>query len=131
MRYLTRSFVLGALGRMKEVEQFVGPITLAGVRGIRWVAVWPWQDGYNVSVHDVQDLDDEHDHDLCVFPPLDAQYEDDTGYGRVIGHVQDPAEALELAERDTGASPERWVNHGVAGEDYADFVLARRAQHQP
>ncbi|MEU5724833.1 hypothetical protein ABZ783_23815 [Micromonospora sp. NPDC047738] len=131
MRYLTRSFVLGALGRRKEVEQFVGPITLGGVRGIRWVSVWPWQGGYNVSVHDVQDLDDEHYNDLSVFPSLAPEDEDDTGYGRVIGHVHDPAEALELAERDTGASPDRWVNHGVAGEDYADFVSARRAQRRP
>ncbi|MER7588927.1 hypothetical protein ABTW72_15475 [Micromonospora sp. NPDC127501] len=131
MRYLTRPFILGALGRRKGVEQFVGAITLAGVRGIRLVAVWPWQDGYNVSVHDLQDLDDEHCRDLLVFPPLDPEDEDDTGYGHVIDHVQDPAEALELAERDTGASPDRWVNHGVAGEDYADFVVARRAQHRP
>ncbi|MFJ8580537.1 hypothetical protein [Micromonospora sp. NPDC093277] len=132
MRHLRRLFVLAALGRKKEVEQFVGPITLAGVRGIGWVSVWPWQDGYNVSVHDVQDLDDEQYGDLSVFPPLDPEDEDEdeTGYGRVIGHVQDPTEALELAERSTGASPDLWVNHGVAGEDYADYVLARRAQHQ-
>jgi hypothetical protein len=82
MPYLTRSFVLGALGRRKGVEQFVGPVTLAGVRGIRWVSVWPWQDGYNVSVHDVRDLDDEHYRDMSVFPPLDAEDEDDTGSGR-------------------------------------------------
>ncbi|WP_430501285.1 hypothetical protein ACQRWP_06780 [Micromonospora trifolii] len=131
MRHLTRPFVLGALARRKGVEQFVGPITLGRERGIRWVAVWPWQDGYNVSVHDVQDLDDEDYHDLSVFPPLDPEDEDDTGYGRAIGHFQDPAEALWLAEQDTGANPNRWVNHGVAGDDYADFVLARRAQQQP
>ncbi|SBT40511.1 hypothetical protein [Micromonospora auratinigra] len=131
MRYLTRSFVLGALGRRKGVEQFVGPLTHTGVRGIRWVAVWPWQDGYHVSVHDVQDLDNEHCRDLSVFPPLNPEDEDDTGYGRVIGHLHDPAEALELAERTTGVSPHRWVNDGVAGEVYADFVLARQARNKP
>ncbi|MGW2625324.1 hypothetical protein [Micromonospora taraxaci] len=131
MRHLTRPFVLGVLSRRKGVEQFVGAVTLAGVTGIRWVAVWPWQDSYNVSVHDVQDLDDEHYRDLSVLPPLDPEDEDDASYGRVIGQAQDPAEALELAERDTGAAPDRWVNHGVAGEDYGDFVLARRALHRP
>ncbi|MGA4732163.1 hypothetical protein ACPB67_32560 [Micromonospora taraxaci] len=85
--------------------------------------------GYNVSVHDVQDLDDEHRRDLSVLPPLNPESEDDSFPGRVVGHVQDPIEALVLAERVTGASPERWVNQGVAGEDYADFVLTRRGQH--
>lgn len=127
MRYLTRSFLLGALRRRKEVEQFLGPVSMAGVEGIRWVAIWPWQEGYNVSVHDVQDLDDEHRRDLSVLPPLDSESEDDSFPGRVIGRVQDPIEALELAERVHGASPDRWVNQGVAGEDYADFLLTRRA----
>ncbi|RZU76091.1 hypothetical protein EV384_4698 [Micromonospora kangleipakensis] len=127
MRYLSRSFLLGTLQRRKEVEQFLGPITLKGIEGIRWVSIWPWHDGYNLSVHDVQDLDDENSRDLSVFPPLDPEGENDPGPGRVIGHVQDPAEALELAERTTGASPHRWVNHGVAGEDYADFVRARNS----
>ncbi|RZU75022.1 hypothetical protein EV384_3537 [Micromonospora kangleipakensis] len=131
MRYLTRSFALGALGRRKEVEQFIGPITVAGIPGVRWVSVWPWQQGYNVPVHDVQELDDEHYRDLDTFPPLDPEGEDDTSSGRLIGHVEDAAEALELAERATGASPHRWANHGVAGEDYADFVLTRRGQQQP
>ncbi|MGC4755276.1 hypothetical protein [Micromonospora trifolii] len=129
MRYLTRSFLLGALRRRNEVEQFLGPVTLTGVEGIRWVSIWPCQEGYSVSVHDVQDLDDEHRRDLSVLPPLDPEGEDDSFPGRVIGHAQDPTEALELAERVTRASPDRWVNQGVAGEDYADFVLARRGQH--
>ncbi|MCG5437845.1 hypothetical protein [Micromonospora foliorum] len=127
MRHLSRSFLLDALNRNKEAEQFLGPVVIAGVEGIRWVSIWPWQEGYNVSIHDVQDLDDENRRDLSVFPSLDPDGEDDPGPGRVIGHVEDPAEALDLAERATGASPDRWVNHGVAGEDYADFVRARNS----
>ncbi|WP_433268369.1 hypothetical protein ACQPWR_09120 [Micromonospora vinacea] len=80
-----------------------------------------------MSIHDVEDLNDESCRDLSVFPSLDPGSEDDPGPGRVIGHVQDPAEALELAERTTGALPQRWVNHGVAGEDYADFVRAKNS----
>ena len=128
MRYLSRSFLLGALHRRKDVEQFLGPVTVGSIEGIRWVSIWPWQDGYNVSVHDVQDLDDENCGDLSVFPPLDSEGEDDPGPGRLVGHVQHPTEAIELAERSTGAAPHRWVNHGVAGEDYADFVRARRSR---
>ncbi|NYF56477.1 hypothetical protein [Micromonospora purpureochromogenes] len=60
----------------------------------------------------MQDLDDESCRDPSVFPPLDPEGEDDPGLGRVIGHVQNPADALQLAERTTGASPRRWVNHG-------------------
>ncbi|MEU1249656.1 hypothetical protein [Micromonospora arida] len=127
MRYLSRSFLLGALHRKKEVEQFLGPVVIAGVAGIRWVSIWPWQEGYNVSIHDVQDLDDDNRRDLTVFPSLDPDGEDYPGPDRVIGHVEDPAQALELAERATGASPDRWVNRGVAGEDYADFVRARNS----
>ncbi|MBG6103199.1 hypothetical protein IW249_003613 [Micromonospora vinacea] len=127
MRYLSRSLLLGALRRRKEVEQFLGPVTREGAGGICWVAIWPWQDGYNVSVHDVEDLNDESCRDLSVFPSLDRDREDGPGPGRVIGHVQDPAEALDLAERTTGALPHRWVNHGVAGEDYADFVRAKNS----
>ncbi|MET7671836.1 hypothetical protein [Micromonospora luteifusca] len=131
MRYLTRAFALGTLGRGKEVEQFIGPVSVAGSPGVRWVSVWPWQQGYSVSVHDVQDLDDERYRDLSTFPPLDPEDDDETGSGRVVGHVASAAEALKLAEGATGASPHRWVNQGVAGDEYADFVLTRRSQHQP
>ncbi|MBQ0993377.1 hypothetical protein PSH03_002463 [Micromonospora sp. PSH03] len=114
-------------GPVNEAEQFLGPVVIAGVEGIRWVSIRPWQESYNASMDDVQDLDDENRRDLSVFPSLYPDGEDDPGPGRVIGHVEGPAEALELTERATGASTDRWDNHGVAGEDYADFVQARNS----
>ncbi|MEU9515716.1 hypothetical protein [Micromonospora sp. NPDC048169] len=46
MRYLSRSFLLGAPHRRKEIEQFLGPHG-EGIEVVRWVSSWPWQDGCN------------------------------------------------------------------------------------
>jgi hypothetical protein len=126
VRYLTRAFAIGALSRGNEIEQFIGPIELAGARGIRWVSVWPWESGYNVSVHDVEDLGDENFLDLSEFPPLDPDGEEVAGLGREVARSTDETEAIELAEKLTGARADRWVNFGMAGEDYADLLRARR-----
>lgn len=75
-------------------------------------------------------LNDEQRRGLAALPPVDPEGEDDDSPGRVIGHVQGPIEALELAQRDAWASPERWVNQGVASEDYAEFVVAGRGQRR-
>ncbi len=37
MRYLTRSFAIGALRRGRGIEQFLGGAEVGGVAGIRWV----------------------------------------------------------------------------------------------
>jgi hypothetical protein len=41
------------------------------------------------------------------------------------GVSDDEEEAILLAERITGAGIDRWVNFGVAGEDYGDYVRSR------
>jgi hypothetical protein len=85
-----------------------------------------WVSSYRISLHTVQDLDDEHFADLPEFPSLDPVEEDYVGEGRELGRADDEAEAIELAERLTGAAPDRWVNFGVAGEEYLDLVRSRR-----
>ena len=47
----------------------------------------------------------------------------------MCGSSTDEEEAITLAEDRAGAAPDRWVNVGVAGEEYADLVRSRRASH--
>jgi hypothetical protein len=132
MRYLTRSFAIGALRRGSGIEQFLGAVEVGGIAGIRWVVVSPWEgDCYRISVHTVQDLDDEGFADLSEFPALDPDDEQYVGEGRELGRSADEAEAIELAERLTDAVPDRWVNFAVAGEEYLDFIRSRRGGSKP
>ncbi|MFC4148586.1 hypothetical protein ACFO0M_20215 [Micromonospora mangrovi] len=126
MRYLTRSFAVGALRRGKGIEQFLGVARVAETAAIRWVAVNPWGDRYRVSVHTVEDPADENFRDLANLLSLDPLNEDYVGQGRELALVASESEAIEQAETLTGARPDRWVNFGVAGEDYADLVRSGR-----
>lgn len=126
MRYLTRSFAVGALRRGKGIEQFLGPVDVAGEPAIRWVSIDPWGGHYRVSVHLVRDPDDEEFRDLANLLPLDPAEEQHVGEGRVLALVPDPETAIAQAETLANATPERWVNYGVAGEEYADLVRSRR-----
>jgi hypothetical protein len=55
--------------------------------------------------------------------PAGEQY---VGEGHGLSRAADASEALELAEQLTEAVPDRWVNFGVAGEEYLDYIRARR-----
>ena len=77
-------------------------------------------------MHSAQDPDNEHFRDLANLPPLDPSTEEFVGEGLELGLVASETEAIALAERLTGAVADRWVNFGVAGEDYADLVRARQ-----
>jgi hypothetical protein len=125
MRYLTRHFAVGALRRGNAIEQFLGSVDVFGVAAIRWVAITPIGADYRISVHTVEDLDGQHA-DLAEFPSVDPVDEEYLGQGRELGRTTDVQEALELAERLSGAVPGRWVNFAVAGEEYLDYLRARR-----
>jgi hypothetical protein len=125
IRYLTLHFAVGALRRGNGIEQFLGGVDVAGVAAIRWVAISPTGEGYLVSVHTAEDLDGQHA-DLAEFPSVDPADEEYVGQGRALGHMLDEREALQLAEQMTGAASDRWVNFGVAGEEYLDYVRGRR-----
>jgi hypothetical protein len=127
VRYLTRAFALGALRRGRQIEQFIGPVDVAGdVAAIRWVLVCKGQHGYEAWSYDVEDLDDDGFLDLMEFPPVGSPHDEEPG-ARYLGCTEDEEASLLLVEESVGASPDRWVNEGVAGEDYADFVRARPA----
>lgn len=124
MRYLTESFATGALGRGKPIEQFLGPVVVAGRRGIRWVTLSPSDEGIVLREHAAEDVPGYELADLDELPPLYS--DEDRAWGWVLGVASDEPTALRLAEELTGATADRWVNFGVAGEDYLDYVKAGR-----
>jgi hypothetical protein len=130
MRYLTRRFAIGALRRGNGVEQFLGGTEIDGEPAIQWVAISPMDGQHRISLHTVQDPDDDQVRDLPNLISLDPVDEAYVGEGRVLGASEDEAEAISLAEQLTHARPDRWVNYGVAGEEYMDYVRSRRDSSQ-
>ncbi|WP_327002722.1 hypothetical protein OHA72_47760 [Dactylosporangium sp. NBC_01737] len=126
MRYLTRQFAIGALRRGHGIEQFLGGTQVGGEAAIQWVAISPMDGQYRVSLHTVQDPDDDEFSDLPNLMSLDPVDQDYVGEGRELGASHDEAEAIALAEQLTTAQPDRWVNHAIAGDEYTDFVRSRR-----
>jgi hypothetical protein len=51
--------------------------------------------------------------------------EEDRAWGWVVGNAPDEESALSLARELVGASDERWVNRGVAGDEYVDYLQRR------
>lgn len=126
MRHLTRQFAIGALRRGCGIEQFLGGLEFGGQRAIRWVAISPMNGRYQISLHTVEDPDDDQVGDLPNLISLDPVDEAYVGEGRELAVSDDAEEALALAEHLTDADPRRWVNHAVAGEEYMDLVRSRR-----
>ncbi|MFE0453867.1 hypothetical protein ACFW2D_21805 [Streptomyces sp. NPDC058914] len=124
MRHLTPAFALGALRRSKQIEQFLGAIECDSRQGLRWIALGPGRTGVTVYLSEVEDVSTDTFLDITEFPPLDP---DDETWGRVIAVLPTPEEAMDLAEREFAADPQRWVNHGFVSDEYYDFLAARRA----
>ncbi|WP_457033206.1 hypothetical protein [Kitasatospora sp. P5_F3] len=130
MRYLTGSFALGALRRGRRIEQFLGAAGTPDNPGIRWVEIRPVASGFLVMLHAAQDVGGEHFRDLVEFPALDSDGEDED-FGQEIAMTEEESAAMAIAEASTGAVPDRWVNAGIAQDDYLDFVRAGRPPHLP
>ncbi|MCG3042001.1 hypothetical protein ACLIYM_28275 [Streptomyces fenghuangensis] len=124
MRYLTDSFAVGALRRGQGIEQFLGPVGSGDAPAVSWVSVEPTRRGFVVMLHTVEDTGGEDFCDLLEFPPLDPDEE----FGREIAVVDDPPSAMAVAEDRTGALRGRWVNTGMAGDEYRDYVRAGRSK---
>lgn len=118
MRHLTEQFAVGALRRGATIQQFLGPLSPAG---IRYVEIRP---GFEVYLYLAEDIGHEQFFDVGEFPSLEQREEDE--FGRLIARVEDPASALQAAEELLGASRGRWVNAGVVDGEYADYVRAGR-----
>ena len=116
MRHLSQGFAIGALRRGEPIEQFLGPVTRGEEQGIQWVAIEPVGETFQIRLYAVREVTGVGD--LYEFPPLDPDAEED---GIVLAETADEVEALLLAERLAGAARTRWVNFGVAAEDYRDL----------
>ncbi|MFF7677456.1 hypothetical protein [Actinacidiphila glaucinigra] len=123
VRHLTPMFALGALRRGKEIEQFLGPVERGGRRGVRWIALSPGSNGIGVYLQEVGDVPSETFRDITNQLPLDP---DDETWGKKITTVANPEEAISLAEREFGATADRWVNQGFVGAEYYDYVTSSR-----
>jgi hypothetical protein len=117
MRFLTRMFAVTALRRGRPIEQFLGGIEAGERQGIRWISLSPGSEGISVYLHEVEDIGSDTFWDLTEFPPLNP---DDETRG-LIGVATTPEEAIEVAEHDLGADPGKWVSHGHACDEYADY----------
>jgi hypothetical protein len=124
VRYLTERFAVGALRRGLPIEQFLGPVMVEERRGVRWVTLDPVVVGIAVTEHAAEEVDREGFADLDNFPPL--YLEEDRAWGWVVATAPDAESALQIAHELTGAVDDRWVNLGLAGQDYLDFVKAGR-----
>lgn len=132
VRHLTPSFAAGALRRGKAIEQFLGPAFHAGRRGVRWTIIEPGPDGYTILLHVAEDIGSDAGDgtgggdftaDITEFPPLDHEAYD---LWPEIATVRDEAEAIDTAQRLTGADPTRWTNFGLAAEEYRDYLRLGR-----
>jgi hypothetical protein len=126
VRHLTRSFAEGTLRRGREVEQLVEAFEQDGRRGLRWASISAatrWN-GFIVRLHTVEDLDDADRLTVDEYPSFHET--DEEGFGQTIGETDSAEEAIDLADRELGADPARWVNQGVFQDEYNDYVKQGR-----
>ncbi|MCI3277001.1 hypothetical protein [Streptomyces cylindrosporus] len=125
MRYLAEPFALGALRRGRAIEQFLGPAGSPEHPGVRYVEVVPVSTHYEIFLHTLEDVGHETFADLVEFPPLDPDNEEEE-FGLLLATRDDPHAALETAEEATGAVRGKWVNAGLAQDEYHDYLSAGR-----
>ena len=129
VRYLVEDFAVGALNRGRSIEQFLGSAGEPDNPGIRWVEIVPSRSGFKVILHTSRDVGGEHFADLVEFPPLEDS--DQETFGQELATVSDPHDALSAAHQRAGAVLDRWVNQGIAGHEYLDYVRAGRPSSRP
>jgi hypothetical protein len=126
VRHLTRSSAEGTLRRNRDVEQLLEAFEQDGRRGLRWASISPPTrfHGLIVRLHTVEDLDETDRLTVDEYPSFHETDEEE--FGQTIGEAESPEEAIDLAARDLGANPARWVNQGVLQDEYNDYVKQGR-----
>ncbi|KAB2350137.1 hypothetical protein [Actinomadura rudentiformis] len=143
MRHLTSVFASGAVGRGREIGQFLGSFDVEGRRGLRYATILPAGrfERIRVRLYEVEDLvsatvpfdefpgfypADDFEFTASGLPlPLDPGSRDEFG-GRTVAETDSAEDALEVAERLLGARHDRWVNQGVLLDEYQDYVRQER-----
>ncbi|NYD47608.1 hypothetical protein BJY14_003591 [Actinomadura luteofluorescens] len=129
MRYLPMSLALGALRRGRPIEQLLGGFAEAGRRGVRFVVITPIPAGVcYISCTTVEDTMELDRHGGLLYPSENAFYpgDADSEGARTVGTASTPEAAIELAERELNADPRWWVNLGMLGYEYRDYVARGR-----
>ena len=107
-----------------SIEQSLGRAGDEGAVGIQWVEIVPSGAGYRIVLHVCCDVGGEDFCDLVEFPPLEEG--DEEGFGKLVAVAPDARQALSAAGAVAGAAADRWVNQGMAGDEYLDYVRAGR-----
>jgi hypothetical protein len=123
MRYVSSTFQASTLDRGKELEQFMGGRLDGADRTIRWIELRPTACGVEVWDIEVPDLGGIDFTDVYEFGSDDIQ--------SPVATFASPREALDYAHSQLAASPNRWVNVTVVGDEYRDYVLAGRPSQWP
>ena len=65
---------------------------------------------------------------LCLYQrSVDHGHEsDEEDFGQAIGETESAQAAIDLAGRELGADPARWVNQGVLQDEYNDYLKQGR-----
>jgi hypothetical protein len=113
----------------------LGSFEEEGRRGLRYASIWPARrfERIRVRLYEVEDLGSDT-LPIDEFPGFypaedllpgnvrpDEGRRDEEG-GRTIAAADDAEGALEIAERELGVRPDRWVNPGVLFDEYDDYL---------
>lgn len=110
-RPLTPDEAGAALRRGQSVEQLVD----VAHGTVLYLSASLEGEGFAVRRHHVLDEGTEDFRDLSEFSPVDA--DEFLGEGVVV-QVSDVADAAVQSAAEYGGSAERWVNHGIAADEY-------------
>jgi len=124
MRHVLPTFHASAFRRGQSLEQFMGGGFDGEDQTVRWLELRPTDEGVEVWEFEVVDVGDIEFTDVSEFASIDLE-------APPVAILPSAPEALEFAHRQLGASPERWVNSGVVGDEYRDYVLAGRPLQWP
>ncbi len=118
MRYLSKGEIFSLIDNGQMVEQFLIHREVDGCRVLRWVCLSKDTVGtFSVSRCEVFDEGDLDHLDLYAF----SFVEPDEPFEECLGLLS-VEKALEVAEKQFGADPKKYLNLGLMQNEYAAFL---------
>ncbi len=117
-RYLTIDEANAALSRGKSVEVFVGGFIFDGVDYIRWASFSKSGDAVTGSLWESLDQGSEDYLDIYTFDSKTGEYDEPVKVANT--------ESIEIAASTLGISELKFVNYGVAQDEYASYLDTRK-----